>query len=126
MNNKQIAKVFEDIADLLELKGENTFKIRAYQKVVRSIEHLPVEMEQLVKEDRLREVPGVGEAITKKITELVTTGKLEYYEKLKAEFPEGISTLLEHSRRRAQDGDASFQRAGNKHGGRAGSGYRWW
>ncbi len=64
MNNKQIAKVFEDIADLLELKGENPFKIRAYQKVVRSIEHLPVEIEQLVKEDRLREVPGVGEAIS--------------------------------------------------------------
>jgi len=94
MNNKQIAKVFEDIADLLELKGENPFKIRAYEKVVRSIEHLPVELEQLVKEDRLREVPGVGEAITKKITELITTGKLDYYEKLKAEFPEGISTLL--------------------------------
>ena len=95
MNNKQIAKVFEDIAGLLELKGENPFKIRAYQKVVRSIEHLPVEVEQLVKEDRLKEVPGVGEAITKKITELITTGKLGYYEKLKAEFPEGISTLLD-------------------------------
>jgi DNA polymerase (family 10) len=94
MNNKQIAKVFEDIADLLELKGENPFKIRAYQKVVRSIEHLPMELEQLVREDRLKEVPGVGEAINKKITELVTTGKLEYYEKLKADFPDGISTLL--------------------------------
>jgi DNA polymerase (family 10) len=95
MNNKQIAKVFADIADLLELKDENPFKIRAYQRVVRSIEHLPVELEQLVREDRLKEVPGVGEAISEKITELVTTGKLDYYEKLKAEFPEGISTLLE-------------------------------
>jgi DNA polymerase (family 10) len=94
MNNKQIAKVFEDIADLLELKGENPFKIRAYQRVVRSIEHLPVEIEQLVREDRLGEIPGVGEAINKKLAELVTTGKLDYYEKLKAEFPEGISTLL--------------------------------
>jgi DNA polymerase (family 10) len=95
MNNKQIAKVFEDIADLLELKGENVFKIRAYQKVVRAIEQLPMELEQLVKEEKLREVPGVGEAIAKKITELVATGKLEYYEKLKTEFPEGISTLLD-------------------------------
>jgi DNA polymerase (family 10) len=95
MNNKEVAKVFADIADLLELKGENPFKIRAYQKVVRSIEHLPVEVEQLVREDRLKEIPGVGEAITKKITELITTGKLEYYEKLKSDFPEGISTLLE-------------------------------
>jgi len=95
MKNSEVAKVFQDIADLLELKGENPFKIRAYQKVVRSIEHLPVEMEQLVKEDKLKEIPGVGEAITKKMTELLTTGKLGYYEKLKAEFPEGISTLLD-------------------------------
>ena len=84
MNNKQIAGVFQDIADLLELKGENPFKIRAYQRVVRSIEHLPVEVEQLVTEDRLKEVPGVGEAIAKKITELVTTGRLEFYENLKS------------------------------------------
>ncbi len=95
MKNTEIAKVFADIADLLELKGENVFKVRAYQKAVRSIEQLSVETEQLVKEDRLREIPGVGEAIARKITEMVTTGKLEYYEKLKAEFPEGITALLE-------------------------------
>ena len=95
MKNSEVAKVFQDIADLLELKGENQFKIRAYQKVVRSIEHLPVEVEQLVAKDKLKGVPGVGEAITKKITELVTTGHLDYYEKLKADFPEGISTLLD-------------------------------
>jgi DNA polymerase (family 10) len=95
MNNKEVAKVFQDIADLLELKGENPFKIRAYQKAARSIEHLPVEVERLVAEDKLRGIPGVGEAITKKITELVTTGRLEFYEKLTAEFPPGISTLLD-------------------------------
>ena len=94
MNNKEIAMVFKDIGDLLELKGENPFKIRAYQKVVRSIENLPVEVEQLVAEGKLKEIPGAGEAIARKIAELVTTGKLDYYEKLKAEFPEGISTLL--------------------------------
>jgi DNA polymerase (family 10) len=95
VNNKEVAKVFQDIADLLELKGENPFKVRAYQKAARSIEHLPVEVERLVAEDKLRGIPGVGEAITKKITELVTTDKLEFYEKLKAEFPPGISTLLD-------------------------------
>jgi DNA polymerase (family 10) len=96
MNNNQIASVFEDMADLLELKGENVFKIRAYQKAARSIEHLSVELEQLVKEDsNLREIPGVGEAIAKKITELVQTGKLRVYEELKAEFPRGITALLE-------------------------------
>ncbi len=94
MKNSEVVKVFEDIADFLELKGEIPFKVRAYQRAVRSIEHLPVELEQLMKEGRLREVPGIGEAIAKKITELLTTGRLEYYEKLRAEFPEGISTLL--------------------------------
>ncbi len=94
MKNSEIARVFQDIADLLELKKENPFKIRAYQKAVRSIEQLPVEVEPLVAEDRLREIPGVGEAIARKITELVTTGKLDYYEKLKAEFPERASTLV--------------------------------
>ncbi len=88
MKNSEVAWVLQDIAILLELKRENPFKIRAYQKVARSIKHLAVEVEQLVAEDRLNDVPGVGEAITKKITELVTTGKLDYYEELKAEFPE--------------------------------------
>jgi len=95
MNNEEIARVFQDIADLLELKEENPFKIRAYQKAARAIEYLPMEVERLVDEDKLREIPGVGEAITKKITELVTTGRLGFYERLKAEFPEGISALLD-------------------------------
>ncbi len=88
MKNSEVARVFQDIAVLLELKRENPFKIRAYQKIARSIKHLAVEVEQLVTEDRLKEVPGAGEAITQKITELVITGKLDYYEELKSEFPE--------------------------------------
>jgi DNA polymerase (family 10) len=89
MKNAEIAAIFEDIAHRLELKKDNIFKIRAYRKVAHSIEQLPVEVEQLVREDRLREIPGAGEAITKKLTELITTGKLQYYEKLKAESPQG-------------------------------------
>jgi DNA polymerase (family 10) len=95
MNNVQIAHILESIADLLELKGEIPFKIRAYQRAARAIENLPVEAEQLLKEGRLREVPGVGEALTKKIAELVSTGKLDYYERLRAEFPEGLSLLMD-------------------------------
>lgn len=95
MKNSEVAQMFQDIADLLELKGESPFKVRAYQKAVRSIEHLPVELEQLMKEGRLRQVPGIGEAIEKKITELLTTGHLTYYENLRAEFPEGIMSLLQ-------------------------------
>ena len=88
MKNSEIAAVFDDIAELLKLRKDNIFKIRAYQKAARSINELPVEIAKLVSEDRLDEVPGVGEAINKKITEMVTTGKLDYLEKLKTELPE--------------------------------------
>lgn len=89
MNNTEIATVFTNIADLLELKKENVFKIRAYRRVAESIDGLGEAVEQLVAEGRLKEIPGAGEAITKKIAELVTTGKLEYYQRLKAESTEG-------------------------------------
>jgi len=95
MKNGEVVKVFQDIADLLELKGENVFKIRAYQKAARAIEHYPRELEAMIEEgEDLQSIPGVGEAIAKKTTELIRTGKLGYYESLKAEFPEGITTLL--------------------------------
>ena len=87
MKNSEIARVFQDIARRLELKKDNPFKIRAYRRVAGAIEQMSVEVEQLVREDRLRESPGVGEAIAKKITEMVNTGKLDYYEKLKSEVP---------------------------------------
>ncbi|MCD6453203.1 MAG: hypothetical protein J7K77_02835 [Dehalococcoidales bacterium] len=89
MENSDIARVFTDIADMLEQKRENPFKIRAYRKVAHSIEGLSVAVEQLVNEGRLKEIPGAGETIRGKITELVTTGQLTYYEKLKAESAEG-------------------------------------
>jgi DNA polymerase (family 10) len=95
VKNSEIVKILEDIADLLELKGENVFKTRAYQKAARSIEFLGEDVEKLVQEERLKEIPGVGEAIAKKLTELINTGHLGYYERLRAEFPEGIGTFLE-------------------------------
>ncbi len=95
MKNTAIAKVFSDIADLLELKGENAFKVRAYQKAARTIGHYPKEIRIMLDEgEDLRDIPGIGEAIAKKTTELVTTRKLGYYENLKAEFPDGITNLL--------------------------------
>jgi DNA polymerase (family 10) len=95
MKNSEVTKVFQDIADLLELKGENVFKIRAYQKAGRAIEHYPRELKAMIDEgEDLHSIPGVGEAIAKKTTELITTGKLGYYENLKAEFPQGITNLL--------------------------------
>lgn len=92
MTNAEISAIFTEIAEMLKLKKENIFKIRAYQKVARSINELAVPVEQLVAENRLNEIPGAGEAITKKITELVTTGRLAFYDRLKAEFPERALT----------------------------------
>ena len=95
MNNSQIAEVFETIAYLLEMRGEKVFTIRAYQRAARTIERLPTEMEQMLREEKdLKEIPGIGQAISDKITELVSTDKLGYYEKLKAEFPEGVLELM--------------------------------
>ena len=94
MTNQQIIEVFKSIADLLDIMGENPFKVRAYRRVVSSIEELTVPVEELAREDRLNEIPGAGDAIRKKIIEMVNTGRLEYYEKLKAEFPAGVMELL--------------------------------
>lgn len=88
MTNAEISQIFLEIAELLKLKKDNIFKIRAYEKAARAIEELPVDVGQLVAEDRLKEIPGVGEAINNKVIELVNTGKLDFYERLKAEFPE--------------------------------------
>jgi DNA polymerase (family X) len=88
MTNAELSAIFADIAAILRLKKENIFKIRAYEKVARSISELNVPVSQLVKENRLKEIPGAGEAIIKKLTELDATGRLAFYEKLKAEFPE--------------------------------------
>ncbi len=85
MQNPEIARVFQDVADRLPKNKDNIFKIRAYQKAAQSIEGLAEPVAKLAAEGRLREIPGVGEAIAKKITELITTGKLAFHERLKAE-----------------------------------------
>ncbi|MDO8689007.1 MAG: hypothetical protein Q7R39_03185, partial [Dehalococcoidia bacterium] len=94
MNNSVIAETLEGIAQLLELKGESSFKIRAYNRASQAIDNLPVEAEKLMREGRLKEIPGVGESISQKIAELLSTGKCEYYETLRAEFPSGITRLM--------------------------------
>ena len=95
MNNPQIAEIFENIAGLLEMKGESVFTVRAYQRVARTIDHLPTELEQMVRENSdLKTIPGIGHAIADKINELVTSDNLEFYEELKSEFPEGILDVM--------------------------------
>ena len=87
MTNEEIANMFMDIADMLNRKQENLYKIRAYERVANSIRELKEPVTKLAAGKRLREIPGVGDATEKKLMEIAGTGKLEYYEKLKAEFP---------------------------------------
>jgi DNA polymerase (family 10) len=95
MNKDAVAEILLEIGVLLELKGENPFKTRAYANAARALEALSEPLEKLVAENRLAEVKGIGEAIHKKICELVTTGKLSYHENLKASFPPGLFALLQ-------------------------------
>lgn len=95
MNNAQIAEVFENIAGLLEIKGERRFVVVSYQRAARTIDHLPTELEQMVRdEDDLTQIPGIGKAIAGKITQLATEGKMDFYEKLRGEFPDGILDVM--------------------------------
>ncbi len=95
MSLQKVGETLEHIAQLLELKGENPFKIRAYINGARALETLSEDLAVLVAEKRLEEVDGIGKAIAEKITTLVQTGRLEYYEKLKAEFPAEIFALFD-------------------------------
>ena len=95
MDKTKIAEILLEIGVLLELKGENPFKTRAYGNAARAIENLSEPLEKLVAEDRLMEVKGIGEAIAKKVKELVETGRLNYHEELKASLPPGLTEMLE-------------------------------
>jgi DNA polymerase (family 10) len=94
-NKDDIADTLESIGLLLELKGENAFKTRAYANAARAVETYPGNIERMAQEGRLLEIPGIGAAIAAKISELVTTGRLEFYENLRAEFPPTLFDLFE-------------------------------
>jgi DNA polymerase (family X) len=95
VNKDQVAEVLVNIATLLELKGENPFKTRAYLNAARTLEGLTEPLDKLIAEGRLGDIKGIGDALQKKITELVTTGKLAYFEELKAATPPGLVLMLE-------------------------------
>lgn len=95
MKREEIVEILEDIAVLLELKGENPFKIRAYQNGARTLQGLEEDLGALIEEERLGEVKGMGEALVKKVETLYRTGELEYYDKLRASVPEGLLVMLE-------------------------------
>ena len=95
MDKERVAEILVEIGTLLELKGENPFKTRAYLNGARIIEGLNEPLKKIVEEERLGELKGIGDALQQKITELVTTGKLKYYDELKASVPAGLVAMLD-------------------------------
>ena len=95
MDKDEVAAVLAEIGTLLELKGENPFKTRAYHNAARVLEGLTEPLEKIVAENRLGELKGFGEALQEKVTRLVTTGTLPYHDELKASLPPGLPALLE-------------------------------
>ncbi|MDB6174802.1 MAG: pol4 [Chthoniobacteraceae bacterium] len=95
ITKNEIAELFEAIALLLELKGENVFKIRAYTNAARALETFTGDLAKAVAENQLGEIPGIGKAIAEKITELLATGELAYYNKLKVDFPPGLFEMFD-------------------------------
>jgi len=93
VRNADVAAMLNRVADLLEIKGENFFKIRAYREAVRQLDNLTTEVEELIKEGRLKEIPGIGEAMEKKIVEFVTSGQLEFLTRLESEVPPALLEL---------------------------------
>lgn len=94
LDNLEIARVFEEIAELMELKGENPFKSRAYEKAARTLRGLPRSVRDLHEAGELLDVPGIGQALAEKIGQMLREGRVALHEQLSAEFPPQILELL--------------------------------
>ena len=96
--NRELVALFEDMAQLLEKKGDLIFKIRAYRRAAEIISDFPYPLDVPVRQGQdLMKVPGIGKAISDKIREYVTTGQVATYERLKAEFPELNDMPVKHA-----------------------------
>lgn len=95
MDKNEIAEILEEIATLLELKGENPFRVRAYRNGARALLNMEENLSDVVKRGKLTEYEGIGDHLAAKITELVETGKLPEYEKLKKSTPPGLLKLIQ-------------------------------
>ena len=94
MKNRLIAEMFEQMADVLEFKGEIPFKVNAYRKASRVIKELQIDIENLWKENKLNTIPGVGTGLAKKIDEFLKTGRMTKYEEIVRSVPPSLIDLL--------------------------------
>ena len=95
ITNAYLAKIFNDIAAMLELKGDSPFKVRAYRNAATTFANLHDDIKDLWREGRVDDLPGIGKAITEKVDELMTTGRLRYYERLQQEVPPSLIALMD-------------------------------
>ncbi len=95
MKNKEVAEILRKIAQLLEIKGDNPYRIRAYERAAQTIEALTKDVEELAKEEKLEKLPGIGADLASKIREILRSGTLSLYEDLKKEIPPILLTFLE-------------------------------
>src|SRR3989338_7733376 len=94
MKNKLVAEIFYNIAKILEIKGDNPFRIRAYERAAQNIEGLAQDLEEFITEDKLTTIPGIGKDLAGKIKEIVKTNKLKDFELLKKTIPVGLLEML--------------------------------
>ena len=95
MDKKDIVEVLERIGTMMEIKGENPFKVRAYFSGARTLQTMEEDLGTIIEEERLGDVPGIGKALTEKIETLFATGGLEFYDSLLASVPPGLLDLLD-------------------------------
>lgn len=93
--NKELARVFEQIADLMEIKGEDAFRINSYRRAARAIKDLTEDIAAVAEQGRLQEIAGVGKGTAERITQYLTDGKIAVHEELLAAVPAGLPALLE-------------------------------
>lgn len=94
MTNREIADMFDQIADMLHIKGEIIHRVMAYRNVAGAIRDLPRDVRAIAADGGLEEIPFVGKIIAEKLTEILDTGKLEFYERLAEEVPPGVIDML--------------------------------
>lgn len=95
MDNKAVAQVFKQIADLLQIQDEPIYRVMAYRRASESLQSLTRNVEEIWEEGDLEKIPGIGKAIAEKIDEFLSTGRLEFYDRLITEVPESLLELLE-------------------------------
>jgi DNA polymerase (family 10) len=95
MKNRDIARILESIADILELKGESVFRVNAYHKAARIMQDLTRDVEQVAAAGQLKDLPGFGKSMVEHVEEYLRTGKMRRYEELKGELPGDLVKMLE-------------------------------